>query len=201
MLLLHLQRYWISSKSQHGSQHIIGLISCYCTYKGTEFLANHNIPNDGAFTLTLLLHLQRYWISSKSQHRIAPYSGLSRCYCTYKGTEFLANHNIETTGARTWKLLLHLQRYWISSKSQRATRFWSSRPSCYCTYKGTEFIANHNDTVKLHLDCLLLLHLQRYWIYSKSQLMLTFCCNFAVGCHGDRYCFKNQTFWKESEAF
>ena len=43
-------------------------------------------------------------------------------------------------------------------------------------------------------ECGPLLHLQRYWISSKSQLMLTFCCNFAVGCHGDRYCFKKPNF-------
>ena len=36
---------------------------------------------------------------------------ISSCYCTYKGTEFLANHNYAANVEQCVRLLLHLQRY------------------------------------------------------------------------------------------
>ena len=147
-LLLHLQRYWISSKSQPVEADSIWQTCCYCTYKGTEFLANHNSVVIIIFCILLLLHLQRYWISSKSQ-RIRPRAEVDHgCYCTYKGTEFLANHNWPRWTWNATTLLLHLQRYWISSKSQRCAAVMAGHRSCYCTYKGTEFLANHHSLAR-----------------------------------------------------
>ena len=172
-LLLILQRYEFSSKSQQISHNMHFSFRCCWYYKGTNFQANHNHTTGNAIrpqvvadttkvrifkqiTTTykrlktcnvLLLILQRYEFSSKSQH-LVPILLYSVCCCWYyKGTNFQANHNIlltkllalmvvaDTTKVRIFKqittantnvwvrqwLLLILQRYEFSSKSQQIT--------------------------------------------------------------------------------
>ena len=171
MLLLILQRYEFSSKSQRLSPEVSVKWCCCWYYKGTNFQANHNRCTNGSLILTvvadttkvrifkqittakqlswqlckLLLILQRYEFSSKSQHVVLVYVFAFGCCWYYKGTNFQANHNknkttkhhwivvADTTKVRIFKqittqyriqlekygLLLILQRYEFSSKSQQ----------------------------------------------------------------------------------
>ena len=144
-LLLILQRYEFSSKSQHCQGDDPILYSCCWYYKGTNFQANHNIEERILIIYMLLLILQRYEFSSKSQQNLCPTLHIICCCWYYKGTNFQANHNdivvtswitlvvTDTTKVRIFKqittkpasningdtLLLILQRYEFSSKSQQ----------------------------------------------------------------------------------
>ena len=170
MLLLILQRYEFSSKSQHVKTIRARTTCCCWYYKGTNFQANHNSRHKGLkvksvvadttkvrifkqittvshsvlVLVLLLLILQRYEFSSKSQHNLDILYKSLRCCWYYKGTNFQANHNnvptfdllelvvADTTKVRIFKqittvmqwwmlvlkLLLILQRYEFSSKSQ-----------------------------------------------------------------------------------
>ena len=170
----------------------------------------------------LLLILQRYEFSSKSQHTAKRLKDSICCCWYYKGTNFQANHNnlpavdrllkvvADTTKVRifkqittrchkiwfTYQLLLILQRYEFSSKSQQITSLCRCSYGCCWYYKGTNFQANHNvnqislllhqvvaDTTKVRIFkqittnlgvyfvvSMLLLILQRYEFSSKSQL-------------------------------
>ena len=148
---------------------------------------------------SLLLILQRYEFSSKSQRSLVRISVRSSCCWYYKGTNFQANHNnnsilarayivvADTTKVRIFKqitttitlvkmvltLLLILQRYEFSSKSQPHLACWFIWGCCCWYYKGTNFQANHNVSCKIRDRQLLLLILQRYEFSSKSQH--TFC--------------------------
>ena len=118
----------------------------------------------------LLLILQRYEFSSKSQPMVIWQSVVQSCCWYYKGTNFQANHNssgsaqrsanvvADTTKVRIFKqittgqyvstsvrkLLLILQRYEFSSKSQRSWEVRTKISCCCWYYKGTNFQANHN---------------------------------------------------------
>ena len=129
------------------------------------------------------------------------------CCCYRKGTNFQANHNINSYLLTGLPLLLLPQRYKFSSKSQQLVGpMW--QPICCCCYrKGTNFQANHNwkpgrmlgnwvvvATAKVQifkqittnlehqsLDHLLLLLPQRYKFSSKSQLYIEFKLH-VLGC-------------------
>ena len=195
-LLLILQRYEFSSKSQHGIGENLLSQSCCWYYKGTNFQANHNTNTyqnylDGVVADTtkvrifkqittwtchfrsapvLLLILQRYEFSSKSQPDYQSTLIEKSCCWYYKGTNFQANHNpryilllyglvvADTTKVRIFKqittpscvyppirrLLLILQRYEFSSKSQQYMNNSFKCTRCCWYYKGTNFQANHN---------------------------------------------------------
>ena len=170
LLLLILQRYEFSSKSQLVSKGV-DLSKCCCWYyKGTNFQANHNGGTGSGFNKLLLLILQRYEFSSKSQPLVENYGNMACCCWYYKGTNFQANHNInpltnkrapvvaDTTKVRIFKqittqvmstidnieLLLILQRYEFSSKSQPNGGARNAWTGCCWYYKGTNFQANHN---------------------------------------------------------
>ena len=93
-LLLILQRYEFSSKSQPPPLTLNISISCCWYYKGTNFQANHNSNYIGSFVTELLLILQRYEFSSKSQQQCRKKTLQNRCCWYYKGTNFQANHNM-----------------------------------------------------------------------------------------------------------
>ena len=121
----------------------------------------------------LLLILQRYEFSSKSQQADRFGFLIGSCCWYYKGTNFQANHNIawpscqhtrvvaDTTKVRIFKqittqikkliictrLLLILQRYEFSSKSQLRPPIYGKYQCCCWYYKGTNFQANHNDSL------------------------------------------------------
>ena len=198
LLLLVLQKYEISSKSQ--------LMRCTSRLKsvvaGTAKVRNlKQITTCFYFcksTSMLLLVLQKYEISSKSQpNPIVFVEKLSCCwYC--KSTKSQANHNqirqipcrlrvvagtakvrnlkqittVGTLGIYSNLLLLVLQKYEISSKSQRYTprTLRTSRCCWYC--KSTKSQANHNNRVGIIVGNELLLVLQKYEISSKSQLTI-----------------------------
>ena len=122
--------------------------SCCWYYKGTNFQANHNCvrlnargrrvvadttkvrifkqitttPNSNVSVDSLLLILQRYEFSSKSQRQHKAPHGCGGCCWYYKGTNFQANHNTAALNDPFNGLLLILQRYEFSSKSQQEYR-------------------------------------------------------------------------------
>ena len=92
-MLFTLQRYEFFSKSQPCK--VISLVKrrCCLPYKGTNFSANHNIPDAILSEFGMLFTLQRYEFFSKSQHTIKRSYKRNRCCLPYKGTNFSANHN------------------------------------------------------------------------------------------------------------
>ena len=148
-LLLILQRYEFSSKSQ--LKMIIRCIwnSCCWYYKGTNFQANHNnlkvrrtLSCVVADTTKVRIFKQ---ITTNGEDGI-----FNRCCCWYyKGTNLreniFTNHNYWHS---TWwhlLLLLILQRYEFSSKSQPYDKGFLDDNCCCWYYKGTNFQANHNN--------------------------------------------------------
>ena len=93
MVFVALQRYGISSKSQQPSRRELEAMRCLWPYKGMEFLANHNGVQTKYKQTRVFVALQRYGISSKSQHTANSKTIFIRCLWPYKGMEFLANHN------------------------------------------------------------------------------------------------------------
>ena len=194
-LLLILQRYEFSSKSQHGLVTSAQLQVVADTTKVRIFKQITTALVLIIILIALLLILQRYEFSSKSQLQLNTCVRMFRCCWYYKGTNFQANHNICAPEAWSVRLLLILQRYEFSSKSQRSAYAWDWRTSCCWYYKGTNFQANHNwrservtycsvvaDTTKVRIfkqittlmmtgriTMQLLLILQRYEFSSKSQ--------------------------------
>ena len=168
--MLILQRYEFSSKSQHlgVDVKIKGVVAD--TTKVRIFKQITTQYNVLCTLKWLLLILQRYEFSSKSQPDTQGKALANRCFWYYKGTNFQANHNsaciliychfvvADTTKVRIFKqittitlcalialmLLLILQRYEFSSKSQHAASSTPASASCCWYYKGTNFQANHN---------------------------------------------------------
>ena len=170
VLLLVLQKYEISSKSQPQSA-AQSAPPCCCWYcKSTKSQANHNlricflvmyivvagtakVRNLKQITTVdmllkkyqlLLLVLQKYEISSKSQQKpIWLYSAP-----VVAGTAKVRNLKQITTESMPQidphKLLLVLQKYEISSKSQPTLLRMSLRRDCCWYCKSTKFQANHN---------------------------------------------------------
>ena len=172
MLLLIPQRYEFSSKSQLElyilSLHLVvadttkvrifkqittsngigaSLVSCCWYHKGTNFQANHNMFNYFPLFLRLLLIPQRYEFSSKSQRNIMYCVRLNGCCWYHKGTNFQANHNPAEELTYKYLLLLIPQRYEFSSKSQPNENTGISSLSCCWYHKGTNFQANHNESL------------------------------------------------------
>ena len=170
MLLLILQRYEFSSKSQRQSNFLGSFVVVADTTKVRIFKQITTGQYVSTSVRKLLLILQRYEFSSKSQQIDAAEKILTCCCWYYKGTNFQANHNVtdiqlddtyvvaDTTKVRIFKqittppcwlfrssmLLLILQRYEFSSKSQRLLNFNYLVDCCCWYYKGTNFQANHN---------------------------------------------------------
>ena len=143
----------------------------------------------------MLLILQRYEFSSKSQLYNVCVAWRFVVADTTKVRIFKQITTCTSWCRINWKLLLILQRYEFSSKSQLVSNMEKQQKGCCWYYKGTNFQANHNitqlvqiltlvvaDTTKVRifkqittygrqkeLTRLLLLILQRYEFSSKSQ--------------------------------
>ena len=148
-LLLILQRYEFSSKSQHTLSDEDNSSGCCWYYKGTNFQANHNACAYWHPLIKLLLILQRYEFSSKSQ----PINTFSKLFPVVADTTKVRIFKQITTykirDIATIRLLLILQRYEFSSKSQRYVPRYSGLKCCCWYYKGTNFQANHNESVAI----------------------------------------------------
>ena len=172
-LLLVLQKYEISSKSQPplsnassgsvvaGTAKVRNLkqittffvcvfqIWCCCWYcKSTKSQANHNQPAMLDAYPLLLLVLQKYEISSKSQ----PLTYDNAHVPVVAGTAKVRNLKQITTDVTqtsgTTKLLLVLQKYEISSKSQLNGKTDSTYWRCCWYCKSTKSQANHNSSME-----------------------------------------------------
>ena len=143
-MLLILQRYEFSSKSQLLACVQFTLIVVADTTKVRIFKQITTRARILFIANMLLLILQRYEFSSKSQHKVKQYRIQLGCCWYYKGTNFQANHNMlrrfevptpvvaDTTKVRIFK--------------QITTGFHLDRliTGCCWYYKGTNFQANHN---------------------------------------------------------
>ena len=220
MLLLLPQRYKFSSKSQHRQikrilwQVVVATAKvqifkqittaaprwcwtdcCCCYRKGTNFQANHN----GMWSLCLLTGLlllpQRYKFSSKSQLCQGTSSGDEGCCCYRKGTNFQANHNNRPFPPPLQQVVVATAKVQIFKQITTPCLYVTVPLSCCCYRKGTNFQANHNDSLEvkpraavvvatakvqifkqittrtdtLHDTVTLLLLPQRYKFSSKSQ--------------------------------
>ena len=176
-LLLIPQRYEFSSKSQRGNASYKDVISCCWYHKGTNFQANHNRHHrlarkcpvvadttkvrifkqitTSSWTCTckswLLLIPQRYEFSSKSQHD----NEVGRKFIVVADTtkvrifKQITTHFLRLILIST--LLLIPQRYEFSSKSQQPEHPGYALSCCCWYHKGTNFQANHNKLLDLHL--------------------------------------------------
>ena len=143
-LLLILKRYEFSSKSQQPVEPAPTDSSCCWYYKGTNFQANHNQAQLQNAMSKLLLILQRYEFSSKSQPPAMDFPEYEVVADTTKVRIFKQiTTNLDGSCSRGW-LLLILQRYEFSSKSQQFPSSSTFSISCCWYYKGTNFQANHN---------------------------------------------------------
>ena len=176
-LLLIPQRYEFSSKSQRMSA-IYANSSCCCWYhKGTNFQANHNVLTWISQPVTVVADTTKVRIFKQITTDSQFATTLLSCCWYHKGTNFQANHNTlaliismlavvaDTTKVRIFKqitteslykelapkLLLIPQRYEFSSKSQLNKGYPSSRYCCCWYHKGTNFQANHNGKLLVHL--------------------------------------------------
>ena len=200
MLLLILQRYEFSSKSQRCIQSIFNKGSCCWYYKGTNFQANHNAASYGLPWGEVVADTTKVRIFKQITTTSFGNWFLQCCCWYYKGTNFQANHNDRLVTEKSPMLLLILQRYEFSSKSQLYFPLCGIRCGCCWYYKGTNFQANHNwkqralqvflvvaDTTKVRIFkqitttlrligklLELLLILQRYEFSSKSQRTYVF---------------------------
>ena len=190
------QRYRFSSKSQHHFIRIVARFCCFRYHKGTDFQANHNPLRPKIKSLSVVLDTtkvqifkqittnnkliasfvrlfqipQRYRFSSKSQQQSKYETSKSGCFRYHKGTDFQANHNVDsmstsrtyvvldttkvqifkqiTTGwrlANRPRMLFQIpQRYRFSSKSQQVNEVVVEIHGCFRYHKGTDFQANHN---------------------------------------------------------
>ena len=152
MLLLILQRYEFSSKSQPAGVDKPFNTCCCWYYKGTNFQANHN--------LTHAVNYGNMVVADTTKVRIfkqittlpkAQFDKLSCCWY-YKGTNFQANHNWVALRIALKALLLILQRYEFSSKSQQQELDNLQQSCCCWYYKGTNFQANHNFLLSILLQ-------------------------------------------------
>ena len=98
-MLFTMQRYEFFSKSQLKWLNVLQLIRCCLPCKGTNFLANHNgytrrhpLGRDVVYhaKVRIFQQITTYGIGQRLS---------SGCCLPCKGTNFLANHNITTTGA------------------------------------------------------------------------------------------------------
>ena len=165
-----LQRYKFSSKSQHAPCRRYPWLWCILPCKGTNFQANHNpmlillfividvfylakvqifkqittVERGEHLSREMCFTLQRYKFSSKSQRQPWHRYNKHRCVLPCKGTNFQANHNLNTVLVVLNLMCFTLQRYKFSSKSQLifTCLLWSKR--CVLPCKGTNFQANHN---------------------------------------------------------
>ena len=233
MLLLILQRYEFSSKSQQLQTLTLVSIRCCWYYKGTNFQANHNGNTKHRMDAEVVADTTKVRIFKQITTPLHLMTLSTGCCWYYKGTNFQANHNkntgtkmtlvvvADTTKVRIFKqittklaqtllmpvLLLILQRYEFSSKSQQSAASNAASTCCCWYYKGTNFQANHNsqgyydsqfavvaDTTKvrifkqitttynLFITCeQLLLILQRYEFSSKSQHLYS-SPNVSISC-------------------
>ena len=166
---------------------------CYCYHKGTYFQANHNNPLRMVLqmvvviattkvrifkqittknciisdNLSLLLLPQRYVFSSKSQLNFRLIIWNVCCYWYHKGTYFQASHNcFDWFIILIWLLLLP-QRYVFSSKSQLLLLAHSLHQSCYCYHKGTYFQANHNWSLRLIIQMVVVIATTKVRIFKQ----------------------------------
>ena len=147
------------------------LSGCCLPCKGTNFLANHNMPMSRnmpsldvvylakvrifqqittaearcIINTMMLFTLQRYEFFSKSQHALCHFVAPSRCCLPCKGTNFLANHNGNNTSVGSSSDVVYLAKVRIF---QQIT----------------------TERVGFTVTSKMLFTLQRYEFFSKSQL-------------------------------
>ena len=144
LLLLILQRYEFSSKSQLKLGEPIKIGRCCWYYKGTNFQANHNCEVIGTQVSCVVADTTKVRIFKQITTHLRTAGTLMSCCWYYKGTNFQANHNVEVVSHSVLVLLLILQRYEFSSKSQPILMVVAPVVGCCWYYKGTNFQANHN---------------------------------------------------------
>ena len=96
MLFQIPQRYRFSSKSQHLFNLIDRINCCFRYHKGTDFQANHNGNSRPRVPKRLFQIPQRYRFSSKSQRDYIIEVLEKSCFRYHKGTDFQANHNLNS---------------------------------------------------------------------------------------------------------
>ena len=198
LLLLLPQRYKFSSKSQPESATRLIPTSCCCYRKGTNFQANHNRKGFFRFGGCVVVATAKVQIFKQITTTTVINVILFSCCCYRKGTNFQANHNctvlslpkvpvvVATAKVQIFKqittgflrsyfwlgLLLLPQRYKFSSKSQHQLVTGMKDFSCCCYRKGTNFQANHNESLFVLLCCFVVVATAKVQIFKQ----ITTCC-------------------------
>ena len=150
MLLLILQRYEFSSKSQPklAVDRLLQVVAD--TTKVRIFKQITTLVQVLVKFRQLLLILQRYEFSSKSQQNIALKLKSMGCCWYYKGTNFQANHNTARVTTQYFTVVADTTKVRIFKQiTTLKSGFWSSICCCWY-YKGTNFQANHNRIFAQH---------------------------------------------------
>ena len=90
---------------------------------------------------------QRYRFSSKSQHEILTVFTKCRCFRYHKGTDFQANHNYNGYYATSLYVVLDTTKVQIFKQITTHDKNTIKIFRCFRYHKGTDFQANHNDSV------------------------------------------------------
>ena len=169
-LSMMVQRWRISSNSQLTTNVSRVCTSCLWWFKDEEFQAIHNVRASYVMTSKLSMMVQRWRISSNSQLCWHSKPKRTSCLWWFKDEEFQAIHNSEsywmasaevvydgskmknfkqfTTGLpivfSVCQLSMMVQRWRISSNSQRGIRHSCQGWCCLWWFKDEEFQAIHN---------------------------------------------------------
>ena len=150
MLFAILQKYDFSSKSQHIPPTILVLGVVCDTAKVRFFKQITTYLKSLIFVRRLFAILQKYDFSSKSQRDTFNLSRSYSCLRYCKSTIFQANHNQRPHVRYNCWLFAILQKYDFSSKSQQKSAEIDRKNSCLRYCKSTIFQANHNYSVWIH---------------------------------------------------
>ena len=143
-LLLILQRYEFSSKSQRLSPWWKWSWRCCWYYKGTNFQANHNRIWHAGLSEAVVADTTKVRIFKQITTSLVKFETGSCCCWYYKGTNFQANHNTRFVNKNSIIVVADTTKVRIFKQITTWIGYFCSTSSCCWYYKGTNFQANHN---------------------------------------------------------
>ena len=145
------------------------LLSCFRYHKGTDFQANHNIAELVQSSTAVVLDTTKVQIFKQITTGLLSKVGISGCFRYHKGTDFQANHNLQS-----YSQLLNC--------------------CCFRYHKGTDFQANHNKSSILPLVVMVVLDTTKVQIFKQiTTIYLDFNSPFSLFQIPQRYRFSSKS--------
>ena len=138
----------------------------------------------------MLFTLQRYEFFSKSQLVVVIWQRYVDVVYLAKVRIFQQITTVFRPSYSSRRMLFTLQRYEFFSKSQQVRPTKRELLGCCLPCKGTNFLANHNNSVCGYFRARMLFTLQRYEFFSKSQhnsLPVTYSSRCCLPCKGTNF--------------